>query len=656
MRNTKMTCGLLGRGLVLAAFCGSATSAMAVVGAPSSNSLDLNTVMYNQGGPWRPVLVAQRPSELPGPFVLPSDVVNGEQIGVALTPPAHLFAACFDASNPPSQEMMDRIEQAMRTAIDESGIKYQLNNSPNRWTGTWTGPSGTASYGTQGDPITVSWSFVPDGLTLGSGAGEPAAGSNLFANLDGAYASQGGRATWINRFNQIFTRWGQLAGLTYVRISGNVNNSDADDGASWGSSGSATRGQVRIGAHSIDGASGILAYNYFPTTGTGGNMTLDSDDASNWASSTNSNRFLRNTLGHEHGHGLGFSHVCPAIGSKLMEPFLNTGFDGPRQDDIRVAQRQYGDPSEPDNSIAQAKDRGALARSTTVTLGTVPAPVSGTSDSTASVLSIDANGEVDYHKFTPTLATLCNFIVTPKGSTYADYVQDSACSNTTANTNSLQAAQLGVDIVDGAGNLVATATATLGSAVTLSNVFLDAGVAYYARVFEANTPTQSQLYFLQLQGLANNYTVTASDGVRGGVNVSWTAVTNAANYQVYRNTVNSEAGATLVTTLGAVTSYADTAAPQGQTLYYFVKVKQTGEAGAVAYRSLGGSDSGWTPCGSDISDSNQNCVPDQVVDLNDFFLFLSTFDATDPCADVDGTPGVDLADFFFFLGAFDQSC
>jgi hypothetical protein len=550
--------------------------------------------------------------------------------------------------------MMDRVEETMRSAIDDMGIKYQVGS---RWSGSWTGPSGTGTYGSQGDPITITWSFVPDGLSIPGSNGEPTSGSVLFSSLDSAFSAQGGRATWINRFDQIWARWSQLTGITYVRISGNVSNADADDGASWTSSGSATRGQVRISSHPIDGSSGVLAYNFFPGSGTGGNMVLDSNDSGNWASATSSNRFLRNTLGHEHGHGMGLNHVCPAIGTKLMEPFLNTGFDGPRQDDMRGAQRNYGDPSEPDNTIAQAKNRGAVTRGASFVVGNVPAPVTGSADSTGAVLSIDANGEQDYHLVTPTLPTLTNITVTPKGSNYADYAQDSACNNTAVNTNSLQQALLSVSVVDAAGNVQATATAaSLGSSVTLSNVFLGGGTGSYIRVFESDSPTQLQLYTLLVQGLSNNYTVTASDGVDGGVNVSWTAVTNAANYQIYRNTTNSEVGASLVGTVGAVTTFADTTAAGGQTYFYFVRVKQTGEAAGVAFRSLGASDSGWTPCDADVADENQNCVPDQVVDLNDFFKFLDAFDQTDNCADIDGFPGVDLGDFFFFLNAFDASC
>lgn len=621
----------LGCGLILSLLSGTALGAGGPM-TPGASRDDL----YNQGGPWRPSLVAKKPAELPGPFVLTSDEVNGEQVNQALMPPMSVFAACFDPFNPPTPEMMARVEAAMREAIDESGVKYQL-------TGRWTG--------SQGDPRALTWSFVPDGLSIpsASGVGDPTAPSELFARMDSLFAAQGGRATWINRFQQVFDRWSQVSGLTYTRISGNPGNADADDGSTWSSSGSATRGDLRIAMKNIDGGSGILAYNFFPATGTGGNMVLDRSES--WGSTTNFNRFLRNTISHEHGHGMGLLHVCPASGTKLMEPFLNTGFDGPRQDDIRAAQRHYGDPSEPDNTIGAARDRGALNRGATINLGTPPAPISGTNDPQGCTLSIDANGEQDFHRITPSQALLATVTVTPFGSSYADYPQDSACNNSVVNTNAGTAANLAVEIVDGAGNIIAQAQgAAAGAVETFNNVFLAGGVQYFVRVFETDAPTQLQLYRLAIAGANTSFTTTATDGVRGGVTVNWSAIPNAADYFIYRN------GTQVGTVAGGITTFLDSAAPKGVDHTYEVRVKQGGvEAAGVAQRSLGVTDIGWTPCPADVSGPVDG-VPDKDVDLTDFFYFLNCFDNSDPCAEVDGNPGIDLGDFFEYLNAFDAGC
>jgi hypothetical protein len=209
-------------------------------------------------------------------------------------------------------------------------------------------------------------------------------------------------------------------------------------------------------------------------------MVLDANDAtaSNFGSTTNANRFLRNTLSHEHGHGLGLSHVCPIANSKLMEPFLATGFDSVRQDDARAGMYNYGDSSEPNNTSATATVVNSLARgAATVTLGTAPAPLAGTSDANASTLSINSASDVDFFKITPTESLLFNATVTPKGSTYTQGPQTSAC-NTGTSINTLSQDNLAVQVQDAAGNVLAEASGNAaGSAESLSNVFLTGGTS-----------------------------------------------------------------------------------------------------------------------------------------------------------------------------------
>lgn len=367
------------------------------------------------------------------------------------------------------QELIDPIE------------RYQLS-------GRWSGAQGT--------PRALTWSFVPDGLIISGGVGEAATASDLFARLDSLFAAQGGRATWINRFQLCFDRWSQLCGVTYTRIT--VGGNDWDDNAVWGSSGAAgLRGDIRLSMHNIDGGSGILAYNYFPANG---DMVLDRSES--WGSSSNVNRFLRNTIMHEHGHGLGISHVCPVSGTKLMEPFLNTGFDGLRLDEIRAGQRHYGDPSESNDSAGAATNIGTLVIGTPITKGTpLPNPPAGTSPTNSSTLSIDANAKTDFFKFHVDSAMQARVTVTPQGLTYLSGPQngDGSCSAGTS-VNSLAIADLAVDIIGTDGvTVLGTANATAaGSAETLSNVALSGTGDYYMKVYEANSPTESQLYTFTL--------------------------------------------------------------------------------------------------------------------------------------------------------------
>src|SRR5262249_8434326 len=162
--------------------------------------------------------------------------------------------------------------------------------------------------------------------------------SNLFATMDARFASQGGRATWVAKFQQCFNRWQALSGLSYQRIT--VGGNDWDDGANFHISAgqNGTRGDIRIGMRTIDGGGGILAFNNFPSDG---DMTLDAADGGNFASANGDFLFLRNTVMHEHGHGIGLAHVCPSNATKLMEPFISTNYDGPQHDDIRAAHKYY---------------------------------------------------------------------------------------------------------------------------------------------------------------------------------------------------------------------------------------------------------------------------------------------------------------------------
>ena len=75
-----------------------------------------------------------------------------------------------------------------------------------------------------------------------------------------------------------------------------------------------------------------------------GDMLIDTDDIPPYFSDPrNGFVLLRDTLMHEHGHGMGMLHSCSNNSNILMAPFINTAFDGPQQDDIRSVQSLYGD-------------------------------------------------------------------------------------------------------------------------------------------------------------------------------------------------------------------------------------------------------------------------------------------------------------------------
>ena len=551
----------------------------------------------------------------------------------ALEAPVSICLAEGTVLTPELQSKLRAVNEAIAAYLEQDPDapfedRYDLNS---RWSGS------------QGAPRVITWSFVPDtvNITGAPGINEPASLSSLFATFDAKLA----RATWIAHFQSCFDRWEALTGIDFQRITSGGN--DWDDGASWASAGSASRGDMRIGMHPIDGDGDILAYCYFPSNG---NMVLDKDDAfgsTNLFNASNSYRFLRNVVAHEMGHGIGLNHVCSTNSSQLMEPFINTGFDGPRHDDVRAVQRHYGDINEPDNTAATAANSGVISLGQTRTLGTIP----GTAIPTSSTLSIDADSEIDYHAFSTAQILLANVTLAPVGAVYDSSTQDSETGicNTGNNVNSLGAANLAFDVRTGADALMTTVSA--GSATvaeTISGVLLSPPGTYLVSVYEVDSPTTSQLYTLTI-ATPTAPVVTASDTLPNYVSLTWTSIPNNTGYTVKRNTINSEAGAITVGNPGT-NSFVDTGAPDNDTLFYFVYATQFGTSKLV------GSDSGFAKCSGDLNNDGQ-------VNDADFVLFVTAYNlllCSDPAmpagcpADLNRDTFVDDADFSIFVGAYDN--
>ncbi|MCA9242351.1 MAG: choice-of-anchor D domain-containing protein [Phycisphaerales bacterium] len=268
--------------------------------------------------------------------------------------------------------------------------------------GVWTFTATDGSVAT-GEPMTITYSFVPDGTLIPSAIGEPQAASNLFATLDASFP--GGRAAWKARFRAVLDRWSEVTNITFVEVS--------DDGAVFpGALGAlGFRGDIRIAMKPL--GAGPLAVNFYPAFG--GDMILDSDDIGLFTSPASNFRNLRNTLAHEHGHGLGLAHTLPQNATKLMEPALNTAFDGPQEDDIRGVQHLYGDRFE---------DNDALADNTFL-FGPIRDVASGPQLFVATDLALERDGASDFYGFTAFAGAPIAIRVTPIGSTYEFGAQSS---------------------------------------------------------------------------------------------------------------------------------------------------------------------------------------------------------------------------------------
>jgi hypothetical protein len=322
------------------------------------------------------------------------------------------------------------------------------------------------------------------------GLSGPTAASTLFSSMDAKFG--GNRTLWISQIQSCLDRWGALTGVNYQRVMNNGN--DWDDGASFpnapgSNTPGATRGSVRISMRALDGVNNVLAFDYYPTTS---DMVIDS--AESWQNSSSNYRFLRNTLTHEFGHGLGLAHVCPGNSSKLMEPLLATAFDGPQHDDTRGVHQLYGDQYEPNTTVAQATDLGTLTFGNTYNPSTVPAPAINN----GSLTSIDRLADSDYFKFSLTSAANLNATVTPRGTTYLSGPQnsDGSCS-AGSSVNSLAAAALTLQVLGSNGTTV-IATAPVqpaGSPVSLTGITLPAAGTYYLKI-AASSLTSPQMYAL----------------------------------------------------------------------------------------------------------------------------------------------------------------
>jgi hypothetical protein len=288
-------------------------------------------------------------------------------------------------------------------AATESHVQTTLEGLPDPEFGlfiaggaAWTA---TATNGpvSPGQPLTITYSFVPDGTPIFISITQNTVPSNLFTTLDNAFP--GGRAAWQTRVRAAFNRFSEFSNITYVEVS--------DDGAPWPTAPGAigARGDVRICMCPI--GDGPLAVNFFPAFG--GDMMLDSLDAPLFASPADDFRAFRNVLMHEHGHGVGLDHVIPQNGTKLMEPVLNTGFDGPQEDDIRGVQHLYGDAHEAKDTTATATFLGGPLR---------PVAEAGVQTFSVAEAALERAGASDFYSFTALSGAPIAIRVQPVGTTY----------------------------------------------------------------------------------------------------------------------------------------------------------------------------------------------------------------------------------------------
>ena len=364
-----------------------------------------------------------------------------------------------------------------------SAEAYRLST---RWANTASGSTGAA-----GTSATLTWGFANDGTSI-QGLGS----SSLIGWLDTLYgAGPGGddlsQRPWFRFFDESFGRWGELAGVHYIY---EPNDDSVLHGSAPGVLG--VRADMRIAGAFIDGGSNTLAFNNFPNNG---DMVIDTGDSVFYSSVAQDYRRIRNVIMHEHGHGGGLFHVESVTARFLMEPTINTAFDGPQLDDIRGMQAHYGDFFEKSNggagneTPAHATSLGLIADGQVVSRGT-EGDTTLVQPTAIDFLSINRAADVDYFTFSVTGPSALDALLTPKGPTYREGPQGGAQLELDASAVS----DLSLAIFDSDGvSLLAAANLTgLGEAESLTGVTLPSSGQYFARVTGSSNVTQ--LYQLDL--------------------------------------------------------------------------------------------------------------------------------------------------------------
>ena len=394
-------------------------------------------------------------------------------------------------------EVVQAYLMAEKKIAAASAFSVQALRVADRWTRTATNGTG---QGIQGQPVTLTWSIVPDGTPItASDSDDTSDSSSLRARMNAIYGGSSGGAPsaqpWFPVFQAVFDNLALISGLRFVyepnddgvAIDGSSSSTD------WGALG--VRGDIRISGHLIDGNSNTLAYAYYPDNG---DVVVDTGD-SYILNTTNNSIRLRNIMEHEIGHSLGLGHVCPIDQTKLMEPFINLGFRGSQFDDVYSHQRNYGDPLEVHDSVRN-NDTAANATPIALTPGT---------QAFWQWLSIDDNGDTDFYSFPAVVTQQVTVRIIPSdpnlpndpvNDTYLEGPQlaDGSCSAGTGFDPTTQQ-DLVLDLIGPNGTSVVTSAPVQAAGVTeqITTFKFTTSGSHYIRV-RGGANDRAQLYRMEV--------------------------------------------------------------------------------------------------------------------------------------------------------------
>ncbi len=395
---------------------------------------------------------------------------------------------CYPSNITPEerQRILDRYGALPPTFFGDPEA-FRFFTAPTVWVGDLSqGPSGQASK------ARFTYSFPSDGTIWGLSEVAPTGPSNLDARLLAEFGSENldlGR----EYFRQALASWRKYSGNTYFEV--------ADDGAPMNQSTTRvpTRGDIRMGGRDF-GTGTFLAYNAFPSNDFasigGSDMVMNNSfwGSSNFGDPADNYRYLRNTVAHEHGHGLGFIHVTPCNETKLMEPFISTEFDVVGVDERRNTGRNYGDRFAGNHSQNDAAPLGNL---------------NDDGGRSVRLLQLATNGEngpnntdQDWFSFTLTAPTAVRLRIEPTGGSYSNGQQFFNCFGSNSTVDAQSAGDLTLTLFDALGE-VAQASANGPGLAEEINRQLAPGT-YFVRVQDIGpNPTSDQIVQMYDLSVAN---------------------------------------------------------------------------------------------------------------------------------------------------------
>lgn len=330
------------------------------------------------------------------------------------------------------------------------------------WTGNLsTGPLGLAQR------ANLTYSFPDDGTPWGLSSTGFTGQNTLGASLTAGFGSLDRGREYIRA---ALAAWRRVAGLTYTEV--------ADDNSQQtvSSTRDPARGDIRIGGFDFAATlNGFLAYNAFPTNQGasnlgGGDMAINTSYfvPAYLLLQVGDYLYLRNTVAHEHGHGLGFIHSVPCDQTKLMEPSISLGPVTLSRDEIRGAARNYGDRYSGNYSRVSAAELGNLTTPVLRSVILLDLSINVTTQNTSSE---------DYFRFTIDSPQTVTITVTPTGQVETQGRQSgTGCTGSTSTINSLACANLNLLLTTTGGTVLATAPAQpAGSPETITMPNLAAG-------------------------------------------------------------------------------------------------------------------------------------------------------------------------------------